>query len=80
MNTNTTTNETETGFDPRTLTEAQFAQLGVSQLAYIKPVVIEGKRVVAIHAANGTPMGLADDADTAAVAIIQHEMIPALVH
>ena len=80
MNTNTATIETEAVFNPRSLTEAQFAELGVSHLAYITPVVVEGKHVVAIHAANGTPMGLAEDADTAAVAIIQHEMIPARVH
>jgi len=79
MNTESATTVT-TEFNPRSLTEAQFAELGVSQLAYIKPVTVEGRRVFAIHAANGAPMGLAEDSDTAAVAIIQHEMIPARVH
>jgi hypothetical protein len=79
MNTENATGA-EIAFNPRSLTEAQFAELGVRQLAYIKPVMVEGKRVFSIHAANGVPMGLAEDSDTAAVAIIQHEMIPARVH
>jgi hypothetical protein len=79
MNTENATS-TEIVFNPRALTPAQFAELGVSQLAYIKPVTVEGKQVFSIHAANGVPMGLAEDSDTAAVAIIQHEMVPARVH
>ena len=79
MNTENATT-TEIVLNPRTLTPAQFAELGVSQVAYIKPVTVEGKQVFAIHAANGVPMGLAEDSDTAAVAIIQHEMVPTRVH
>lgn len=66
--------------DIRHLSEMEFAQLGVSQVAYIKAVTIEGKLAFAIHAANGTPMALAEDRDVAAAAVIQHEMHPVLVH
>ncbi|GBQ29931.1 DUF1150 family protein [Gluconacetobacter azotocaptans] len=66
--------------DVRHLTDTQLLSLGVSRVAYIKAVVIEGQDVFAIHAADGTPMALTDDQDTAIEAILQHEMVPALVH
>lgn len=66
--------------DIRHLTESQLAQLGVSQLAYVKPVIVEGRAAYAIHAADGTPMAVTDDRDVAVAAIQQHEMVPASVH
>jgi hypothetical protein len=66
--------------DIRHITTAQLAQLGVSQLAYIKPVTVGGEDAFAIHAADGTPMGVAPNRDLAWGAIVEHEMVPALVH
>ncbi len=66
--------------DIRHLTESEFAELGVAQVAYVKPVLVEGKAAYAIHAANGTPMALAEEREVALAAIMQHEMVPALVH
>jgi hypothetical protein len=66
--------------DVRHLTDTQLLSLGVSRVAYIKAVVIEGEDVFAIHAADGTPMALTEDQETAIEAILQHEMVPALVH
>ncbi len=66
--------------DIRKLTADQLAQLGVSQIAYLKPVVINGTTGYAIHAANGLPMGLAEDRDVAIAAVLQHEMVPVPVH
>jgi hypothetical protein len=85
MNTNTPDNTSETvgtpvAFDIRHLSETQLAQLGVARLAYVKAVTVNGTQGFAIHAADGTPMALADDRDTAIAAIMQHEMVPALVH
>lgn len=67
-------------FDIRHLTIEQLAGLGVSQIAYVKPVMMNGTVAFAIHAADGTPMALADDCDLAVAAIRQHEMQPTLVH
>jgi hypothetical protein len=64
----------------RDLTPMQFAQLGVKQVAYVKPVVFNGAPGFAIHAADGTPMAVAPELGTAIGAILQHEMVPALVH
>jgi hypothetical protein len=64
----------------RHLTETQLMQLGVSELAYVKPVLVEGSRAYAIHAADGSPMAVTEDREVAIAAIRQHEMVPALVH
>jgi hypothetical protein len=66
--------------DIRHISTAQLAQLGLQQIAYVKPVVFNGEHGFAIHAADGTPMAVAGDRDVAIAAILQHEMVPAQVH
>jgi hypothetical protein len=66
--------------DIRRLTPAQFAQLGVPELAYVRPVLANGELAYAIHSADGKPMALAPQLDIAVAAIRQHEMLPLLVH
>jgi len=66
--------------DVRKLSPEQFAQLGMTHVAYVKPVIVNGTAGFAIHAADGTPMALAEDRDVAIAAIVQHETQPALVH
>ncbi len=67
-------------FDIRHLTQDQLMQLGMAHLAYVKPVVLDGQKAFAIHAADGSPMAVAADCDLAVAAIVQHEMQHALVH
>lgn len=64
----------------RNLSSQDFARLGVEDIAYLRPVVLNGALAFAIHAADGTPIGAAPSAQLAAAAIRQHEMEPALVH
>ncbi len=66
--------------DVRSLTPLQFAQLGVKQVAYVKPVIFNGTQGFAIHAADGSPMAVAPQLETAIGAILQHDMMAALVH
>jgi hypothetical protein len=66
--------------DLRHISTEDLARLGVSKIAYVKPVAVDGAAAYAIHAADGTPMALAPDQAVAIAAIIQHEMVPALVH
>ena len=49
-------------------------------MAYIKPILMNGTAVFAIHAADGSPMAVTTERDTAIAAVVQHEMLPALVH
>ena len=67
-------------FDIRHISTEQLAQLGMQQIAYVKPVVVDGAACFAIHAADGTPMAIAGGLDVAVAAIQQHEMVPAQVH
>lgn len=66
--------------DIRHLSEVQLARLGLSQIAYVRAVVVDGTPGFAIHAADGTPMAVAADQGTALAAIVQHDMVPLLVH
>jgi hypothetical protein len=66
--------------DIHDISPQQLAMLGVQQIAYVKPVVVNGTTAYAIHAADGTPMAVAAERDAALAAIVQHEMVPALVH
>ena len=66
--------------DFRNLTDDQLMQLGMANVAYVKPVWVNGATAFAIHAADGSPMAMAADRDLALAAIVQHEMQAALVH
>lgn len=70
----------QTVIDVRHLTPHELQGLGVSQLAYVKSVHVEGEAAFAIHAADGTPMALAETEDLAIAAIQENEMVPARVH
>ena len=66
--------------DVRNLSQADLGRLGMQQLAYVKPVMVNGAHAFAIHAADGTPMAVAQDRSLAIAAIHQHEMVAAQVH
>ena len=66
--------------DIRHLSATQLASLGLSQIAYLRPVTVNGERAYSIHAADGTPMALAGDLALAVAAVSQHEMVAARVH
>lgn len=66
--------------DPRHMTVKQFTALGMSQVAYVKPVFMNGARAFAIHSADGTPMAVTGEESVAVAAIEQHEMVAARVH
>jgi len=66
--------------DIRHLSAGQLAELGMTQLAYVKPVVVNGEPAFAIHAADGTPMAIAGDFEVAFAAVRQHDMMPLSVH
>lgn len=70
----------QAGIDVRHMTQEQLAGLGVNQIAYIKPVMVDGVSGFAIHAADGTPMAVAGDKEIAVAAVTQHEMHALSVH
>jgi hypothetical protein len=66
--------------DIRHMTAEQFGALGMSHIAYVKPVMMNGQQGFAIHAADGTPMAIAGDREVAVAVILQHEMHALSVH
>jgi hypothetical protein len=74
----TTDETTKPGY--RRMDPAAFAALGAHQIAYVRPVVVNGQKVAAIFAADGTQIGAAPDVPTAMAAVVQHEMAPVMVH
>ena len=68
------------GHDIRHLTEVELARLGMSQIAYVRPIQLNGTAGFAIHAADGTPMAVTEELSAAVAAIVPHDMIPVPVH
>lgn len=64
----------------RHLSPADFAALGVHDTAYVKPADVNGKRVYAVHAADGTPLTVMDDRDTAFAVCVQNDLEPVSAH
>jgi hypothetical protein len=54
--------------------------LGLNQIAYIRPVVEDGQHVFAVHAADGTRLGLMPTRDMALSALLQNDLEPAALH
>ncbi len=64
----------------RDISTRDFAVLGVEDVAFVKPVEADGKTAYAIHAADGTEMGLVSDREVAFAAVRQHDLEPLSVH
>ncbi|WP_374448366.1 DUF1150 family protein [Stella sp.] len=62
------------------LSVQDFAQLGLPNLAYVRRVVVNDEVRFAIHAADGSTMGVAPDIEVAFAAVRQHDMEPLSVH
>ena len=60
----------------REMSPQDFALIGMQQLAYIRPTVVNGVSGFSIHAADGTQIGMAPSRDIAFAAVKQHELEP----
>jgi hypothetical protein len=60
----------------RQITPQDFAAMGMQQVAYVRPAVVNGIVAFTIHAADGTQIGMAPNRDVAFAAVIQHELEP----
>ncbi len=61
-------------------TARDFETLGLEQLAYVKPVEVDGRTAFAVHAADGTEIAVMSDRDVARAVIRQHDLEPVSVH
>jgi len=62
------------------LSAQAFAALGLQDLAYIKPVQRDGKTMIAVNAADGTELAVAESRDVAMAFIRQNELEPLSAH
>jgi len=54
--------------------------LGLQEVAYLKPIVVEGKMAYAVHAADGREVAVMANRDVALAAIRQNDLEPLSVH
>jgi hypothetical protein len=52
----------------------------MQDIAYVKPVIVDGAASYAVHAADGTQMALIANRDLAFAVVRQNEMEPVSVH
>jgi hypothetical protein len=64
----------------RQMTANDLAMLGMQDIAYVKPVLVDGTEGFAVHAADGTQMALIANRDLAFAVVRQNEMEPVSVH
>ncbi len=64
----------------RQITPQGLGGLGVSNLAYVKPVEADGQRVFAVHAADGTEIAVMPSREVAFAMIRRHDLEPVSVH
>ncbi|HZU88854.1 MAG TPA: DUF1150 family protein [Stellaceae bacterium] len=64
----------------RQMSRQELALFGVQDMAYVKPVVVDGAKGYAVHAADGTAITVLADRDTAFAMLRQHDLEPVSVH
>lgn len=69
-----------TSYVLRHLSPQDFLTFGVQQIAYIRPVMMNGTAAFAIHAADGTPLAFHENADMARALTRQNDLEPVTVH
>ncbi len=66
--------------DQRIMSARDLAILGLRDRADVPRVVVDGKHVYSIHAADGTTIDVMDDRDLAFAAVRQYDLEPVSVH
>ena len=64
----------------RDISTRDFASLGVHDVAFVKPIEVDGETAYSIHAADGTEMGIVSERLVAFAAVRQHDLEPLSVH
>lgn len=62
------------------ITPQELMSLGADQLAYVRPVKLDGQDVYGVFSADGRFLGATEDAKTAYYAARKNELVPSSVH
>jgi hypothetical protein len=72
--------EIDLAAEARRMTSGELRQLGVSRLVYLRAGTVNGETAYAIHAADGTTVGIVDAIDLAIELVAEHGMTFVTVH
>lgn len=64
----------------RQITDEDFREFGLEQIAYIRPLQVDEQSVFAVHGADGSPLSVMESFEEAQAIIIHHDMKPVTVH
>ena len=64
----------------RHMSSRELALFGMQDLAYVKPVIVNGATAFAVHAADGTQITVLPDREIALATLRQHDLEPLSVH
>ena len=64
----------------RTITTKDLELLGADEIVYVKPVTVDCKIAFSVNRADGRPVALVDDFETAIASAIENEFFPMSVH
>ena len=64
----------------RAISSREFMVLGVKQIAYVKPVALDDRTAFVVHAADGTPLSVHDDAPDALMTARHNDLVPVTLH
>jgi hypothetical protein len=64
----------------RQMSSRELALFGMQDLAYVKPVLVNGVTAFAVHAADGTQVTVLPDREIALATVRQHDLEPLSVH
>jgi hypothetical protein len=64
----------------RRISRQDLMDLGVSDLAYVKPIEIEGQPLFAVYTADGTQVAVLPTREVAVATILRHDLEPVSIH
>jgi hypothetical protein len=64
----------------RRISQQDLMALGMSDLAYVKPVEIEGESLFAVFTADGTQVTVLPTREVAIATILRHDLEPVSIH
>ena len=66
--------------DVRRMSPGDLMVLGVSNLAYVKPVEVEGQSLFAVFTADGTQVAMLPSREAAVATILRHDLEAVSIH
>jgi hypothetical protein len=67
---------TAISYSLKDLTQHDWLTFGLNAIAYLRPAVVNGQSIYAIHAADGSQLALVANRDIGLAAMYEHELEP----